>query len=83
MLAYLKEALEPKFITPPSMLAKDYRTVFDFLKEFTKVAGPVFIVLEDIEKVFFVVLGDASFFKNAAERLDPILDRCDYKRLNF
>ncbi|KAJ3232342.1 hypothetical protein HDU78_007196 [Chytriomyces hyalinus] len=52
MLAYLKEALEPMFIKPPSMLTKDYKWVVQFLNDFTKVAGPVYIVLDEIENAF-------------------------------
>ncbi|KAJ3387768.1 hypothetical protein HDU80_000104 [Chytriomyces hyalinus] len=52
MLAYLKEALEPMFIKPPSMLAKEHKWAVQFLKDFTKVAGPVYIVLDEIENAF-------------------------------
>ncbi|KAJ3405070.1 hypothetical protein HDU80_001966, partial [Chytriomyces hyalinus] len=52
MLAYLKEALEPMFIMPPTMLTKDYKWVVEFLKDFTRVAGPVYIVLDEIENAF-------------------------------
>ncbi|KAJ3222324.1 hypothetical protein HDU78_011801 [Chytriomyces hyalinus] len=52
MLKYLKAALKPMFVTPPPMLANDYKTVERFFKDLTDVAGPVFIVLEGIENGF-------------------------------
>ncbi|KAJ3232341.1 hypothetical protein HDU78_007195 [Chytriomyces hyalinus] len=52
MIKYLKAALEPMFISPPSMLSNDYETVEDFLEDLTQVAGPVFIVLGGIENAF-------------------------------
>ncbi|KAJ3396349.1 hypothetical protein HDU80_009993 [Chytriomyces hyalinus] len=52
MLKYLKEALEPMFITPPSTLSINYEAADDFLVDLTKVTGPVFIVLDEIRKAF-------------------------------
>ncbi|KAJ3241517.1 hypothetical protein HDU77_010963 [Chytriomyces hyalinus] len=52
MLKYLKKSLKSMFVTPPPMLANDYKTVERFFKDLTEVAGPVFIVLEGIENGF-------------------------------
>ncbi|KAJ3382700.1 hypothetical protein HDU80_001479, partial [Chytriomyces hyalinus] len=52
MSAYLKRALEPMFITPPSMLANDYKAVYDFLMDLTEATGPILIVLNGIENAF-------------------------------
>ncbi|KAJ3229604.1 hypothetical protein HDU81_005237, partial [Chytriomyces hyalinus] len=40
------------FITPPSTLSINYEAADDFLVGLTKVAGPVFIVLDEIGKAF-------------------------------
>ncbi|KAJ3215625.1 hypothetical protein HDU81_001364, partial [Chytriomyces hyalinus] len=52
MLKLLASALKPMFAIPPSMLARTYTRVFNFLEDFTKAAGPVFIVLDEIGNVF-------------------------------
>ncbi|KAI8828327.1 hypothetical protein BJ741DRAFT_713646 [Chytriomyces cf. hyalinus JEL632] len=52
VLAYLKQALKLMFIMPPSMLTKNYKSVAHFLNDFTDVAGPVYIVLDESGNAF-------------------------------
>ncbi|KAI8826504.1 hypothetical protein BJ741DRAFT_714474 [Chytriomyces cf. hyalinus JEL632] len=52
MIELLCEALKDMFVVQPAILSKPPKTVNAFLDNLTKVAGPVFIVLDEIGKAF-------------------------------
>ncbi|KAJ3235743.1 hypothetical protein HDU77_000208 [Chytriomyces hyalinus] len=52
MIEMLCEALEDMFVVQPAVISNPPKTVHKFLKDLTKVAGPVFIVLDEIGKAF-------------------------------
>ncbi|KAI8822342.1 hypothetical protein BJ741DRAFT_715371 [Chytriomyces cf. hyalinus JEL632] len=52
MIELLCEALKDMFVVQPAILSKPPKTVAAFLNGLTKVAGPVFIVLDEIGKAF-------------------------------
>ncbi|KAJ3342971.1 hypothetical protein HDU83_005867 [Entophlyctis luteolus] len=52
MMRFLCDALEDLFVVQPAIISNPPKTVNAFLKYLTKVAGPVFIVLDEIGKAF-------------------------------
>ena len=52
MLKHLIAALEPMFVTPPEILKNPPKDTLDFLQDFFKLYGPLFIVLDEIGAAF-------------------------------
>ncbi|KAI8819272.1 hypothetical protein BJ741DRAFT_585176 [Chytriomyces cf. hyalinus JEL632] len=52
MIRFLCKALKGMFVVQPAILSKPPKTVNAFLDDLTEVAGPVFIVLDEIGKAF-------------------------------
>ncbi|KAI8841086.1 hypothetical protein BJ741DRAFT_646702 [Chytriomyces cf. hyalinus JEL632] len=52
MIRFLCEALKDMFVVQPAILSKPPKTVNALLDDLTEVAGPVFIVLDEIGKAF-------------------------------
>ncbi|KAJ3230174.1 hypothetical protein HDU78_008577 [Chytriomyces hyalinus] len=52
MIESLCNALEGMFVVPPAIISDPPKTARKFLKDLTKVAGPVFIVLDEIGNAF-------------------------------
>ncbi|KAI8821904.1 hypothetical protein BJ741DRAFT_636976 [Chytriomyces cf. hyalinus JEL632] len=118
MIKLLCMALKDMFLIPPAILSTPPKIVHEFLKNLTEVAGPVFIVLDEIgkafqnednsfddsqqrdkfisfcdrildswfslKKVFFVVVGHASFLDNVGRGPTNMFHkRYEFKRLNI